>query len=71
MTAEELMHAIAARAKFWADQPLDHLRMQCGTANTPQGAIRENRWRRRGDLLEEILWDEFEGAAKKIDEEEG
>ncbi len=41
-----------------------------GTADTPSGAIRENAHRNRGDLIEEILIDEFESIAKQKEDQD-
>lgn len=69
MTARELMYEIAARAKYLADARLNDLRIAVGTCDTPAASIREHRHRTRGDIIEEILIDEFEGAIDDSPEE--
>lgn len=58
-TTNDLIYAIAARVKVLADQPLPELRYSVGTADTYWGAQRENAHKTRGELIEEILEEEF------------
>jgi hypothetical protein len=66
-TVEDLLYAVAARAKVLAEDKVDNLRASVETAQeTRAAAIAENRHKTKGDLIEEILIEEFEEAAKKF-----
>ena len=69
-SAVELMWAMAARARELAGRSINELRLAVGTADTPSAAIAESRHKDRGQLIEEILSEEFEDQAKAIDEQE-
>lgn len=64
-----LMYSMASRAQVLADRPLLELRLAVATADTVGGAKAETRHRSRGDLMEEILIEEFEHRAADIEEE--
>ncbi len=72
MTVTKLMYKMASRARELSDVRLDVLDVLRATAahggDTYAAAVRENRHKGRGMLVEEILTDEFEEAAKKIED---
>lgn len=55
----DLVYAVAVRVKALANATLPALRFQVGEADTWHGAQREGRGKTRGDLIEEILIEEF------------
>ena len=60
MTQENtLVYKIAERAKFLSDQPIDYLRRMVSIEDNLSGIDSCTRHRSRGDLLEEILIEEF------------
>lgn len=64
----DLLYAIAKRARELVDETLPQLRVSAGFGcDTDAEAIAMNRHRKRGDLIEEILVEEFEIAADDID----
>lgn len=67
MTAVELLYKVAERAKALAEERIDMLRIHVGTQDTPAASIFEMRHRRRGEMIEEILTEEFEKDAMDID----
>jgi hypothetical protein len=68
LTAIDLMYKMAERARILSEKQIDALRLEVATAETWGGVLRETRGKTRGALIEEILTDEFEDEAKKIDE---
>jgi hypothetical protein len=70
MNTNDLVYKIAARVAVLATESLPELRYSVGTADTWNGAQRENRHKNRGELIEEILHDEFiEEFPKEIAED--
>ena len=72
MTTNDLVYKIAERAKVLANQSIRDLRLYVGGANedTVTAALRAAARQNRGDLIEEILCDEFcEEFPKEIAEE--
>ena len=61
-TRNSLIGDIAARAKFLADQKVDYLRRSVATenSNTDHAVWSESRHRTKGDMIEEILMEEFQ-----------
>ena len=59
MTRNELVYAVAEKAKHLANSTLPQLRYAAGNADTFGGAQRENKHKDRGELVEELLTEEF------------
>lgn len=59
MTHNDLVYKVSARARELANRPMPELRYAAGTADTWSGAQREHRFKKRGDLVEDILVEEF------------
>ena len=59
---------MAKRAKELAAKPINELRYSVGTADFPTAAIKESQHKKKGELIEEILTEEFEDVAKWLDE---
>lgn len=56
----DLVYAVAARAKALADMPIPALRMACAeNSNTMHEAKGETLGMSRGDMIEKVLLDEF------------
>lgn len=68
MTCVDLVYSMAKRAKDLSDEKIDVLRVILGTQDTPRSAVRENRHRKRGEMIEEILVQEFEDRARWHDD---
>lgn len=71
MTTNDLVFKIAERAKILANKPINDLRAHLPSNQiTRAGVVAEYRHLSRGDLVEEILIDEFiEEFPKEIAEE--
>lgn len=67
--AVDLMFAMAKRAGELANEPINALRISAGTQDTPSASIRELQHQNRGQLIEDLLIEEFEERAKEIDHE--
>jgi len=59
VTTNDLVYKIAERTKELANKPIDELRLNLGTADFKTPAIAERRYSNRGELIEEILCNEF------------
>lgn len=63
MNENDLVYAIAARAKVLGNKPLSFLisflRLTVETADTWYGAQKEGKFKNRGELIEKILTEEF------------
>ena len=61
-TRNSLIGDIAARAKVLADEKIDYLRRSVATenSNTEHAMWAESRHRSKGDMIEEILIEEFQ-----------
>jgi hypothetical protein len=59
VNTNDIIYEVAARAKELADKPIMELRIAVATENFLTGILRETKGRSRGDLMEEILTDEF------------
>ncbi len=55
----ELVYALALRARVLAGQPIDYLRRSVSVGDNVSGLDADTRYRNRGDLMEEILVEEF------------
>ena len=70
MNTNDLVYKVAARAKDLANQKMPELRYANGTADTWSGAQREGAHKSRGELVEEILLEEFlEEYPKEIEKD--
>jgi hypothetical protein len=70
LNTNDLVYKIAARAKDLANQKMPELRYANGTTDTFSGAQRECAHQSRGELIEEILLEEFlEEYPKEIEED--
>jgi hypothetical protein len=59
-TYNDLVFAIAKRAKDLADMKMHHLRIENGfNCNTFHEAYEKDRYKSRGQIIEEILTEEF------------
>ena len=71
MSTNDLVYKIAKRARELADQSLPELRYAVGTTDTWAGAQRDSSHLKRGELIEDILTEEFiEEFPKEIQESE-
>jgi hypothetical protein len=71
MNANDLLYAIAKRARDLCDKPVSYARLCYGTADTITGAIEESKGMSKGEVIEAVLIDEFDLDANKIDTKEG
>ena len=55
----DLVYKIAERVKILIDEPIDYLRRTVSTGNSCSGIDPETRYRTKGDLVEEIITEEF------------
>ena len=70
MIAVNLLYKVAERTKELSGMTVNELRYRLGTADTYHGAIAEHKHKGRGELIEEILIEEFEDLAKQVDDTE-
>jgi hypothetical protein len=66
--ANDLLFAIAFRARVLCSFPSEEVRRLHGTADSKTAAIDETRGMSKAEVIEAILIDEFEDDANKIDE---
>ena len=69
----DIVGLVAARAKALADEKIDYLRSAVASqeAHTPHAIWMETKHRTKGDMIEEILMDEFsEEFPREIQEDE-
>lgn len=60
LNENDLVYAVAKRVRELADKPLNDLRSDAGYGcKTQAEAIRINRYKKRGELIEEIITEEF------------
>jgi len=70
MNVNDLVYKMAARARILADQKMVELKLTVGTADGVRAAIAESIGRSRGDLIEEILLEEFvEEFPREVEDE--
>lgn len=74
MTSEnpikDLMYKIAKRARELGEDTMDGLRLTAGyNCDTPGQAREMNRYKKRGELIEEILIEEFEYEVESLERE--
>jgi len=67
----DVVYAVAKRARELADKRMDELRLANGYGcNTPSEARAKDRYKSRGDIIEELLTEEFiEEFPQDLDQE--
>lgn len=70
MNTNDLVYKVAERARELANEPINMLRLAVGTSDFRTAAIKESKHLSRGELIEEILTEEFiEKFPKEIEDE--